>query len=360
MAAAALLNKDLRVCMLEKNEIPGRKLAATGGGRCNLTNAACSAKDATLDFFASIGIETYCDEEGRYYPYTNKAQDVINALLDAQGENVTVFCGVTADAIKKTDGGFVVTAGAQQFAAREVILAMGGKAAPQYGTTGDGYRLAKSLGHTVGRVYPILTPVECKGSENVDFAKLKGIRAKAVVTLLKDGAPLEDVPAEGGELQFTEDGLSGICIFNLTPHIKAEAGEAVADAMARYSICADLAPDFDAAQMQARESSRGILTGALAEAADREMIRSGCGCDMIKHWTFEVQGVIGWRHAQCTAGGVDMAELDLDTMASKLADGLYIIGELLDVQGPCGGFNLQNAWETAMKAARTISLKDRK
>lgn len=370
LAAAALLKKELRVCILEKNEILGRKLAATGGGRCNLTNRACSGKDATLDFFASIGIETYCDEEGRYYPYTNRAADVIKALTDAatagKGDAETaekgdaagaaVFCNSAVTDVTKEDGRFVIKTAKDSFTADCLILATGGKAAPQYGTTGDGYGIARSLGHTVGRVYPILTPVECGG---VDFQKLKGIRAKAQVSLYRDGVPVEGAPKETGEVQFTDDGLSGICVFNLTPFIKAEEGESVSDAIARYSITADFAPDFTAGDLQERTSSFGILTGALAEIADEQMADAGCGAAFIKDWRFPVKSVKGWRYAQCTAGGVDTAEIDMETMESKLVPRLYVTGELLDEQGPCGGFNLQNAWETAMKAAEAINGKDR-
>lgn len=357
LVAAALLKNELRVCILEKNEIPGRKLAATGGGRCNLTNEACGSKDATLDFFASIGIETYADEEGRYYPYTNRAADVIKALTSALGPNVELICGAEVTSVIKESGRFVTEAGGEKYVSECFILATGGKAGPQYGTTGDGYRIAKALGHSVGRVYPILAPVECAG--DVDFGKLKGIRTKASVRLLKDGEPVTGVPTERGELQFTEDGLSGICVFNLTPYIKAEEGEKVDEAMARYSISADLAPDFSAEDLGKRKSSFGILTGALAEIADSKMAEAGRGAEFIKDWRFPLKNVKGWRNAQCTAGGIDTAEIDMETMESKVASGLYIAGEVLDVQGPCGGFNLQNAWETAMKAAKAVNGKDR-
>ncbi len=358
LAAAALLKKELRVCILEKNEIPGRKMAATGGGRCNLTNRACSGRDATLDFFASIGIETYRDEEGRYYPYTNRASDVIKALTDALGENVRLICKTEVTAVTKNSGRFMIEAGKEMIAAENFLLATGGKAAPQYGTAGDGYRIAKSLGHSVSRVYPILAPVECR-QDGIDFKKLKGIRTKAAVRLLKDGSPVEEVPEERGELQFTEDGLSGICIFNLTPFIRAEEGEKVDEALTRYSISADLAPDFSADDLRQRKSSFGILTGVLAEAADREMDEAGCGAEFIKDWRFRIRNVKGWRYAQCTSGGVDTTEINMDTMESKIAPGLFFAGEVIDVQGPCGGFNLQNAWETAMKAAKAINGKDR-
>lgn len=387
LAAAASLSEQLKVCIFEKNEIPGRKLMATGGGRCNITNDACEGKKATLDFFASIGLETHMDEAGRFYPYTNKAADVQKALLRAQGPNVTSYCGyevetVVADCAGDGSRGFLITAKAPFNATASanvkaaagagdpagpkltvradfILLATGGKAAPQYGTTGDGYRIAKSFGHHVNKVYPILAPVECvyDPEDEAFFRKVKGIRAKAEVTLLKDVEPVPGVKPERGELQFTEDGLSGICIFDLTPYITAEEGEVVAKAMERYSISVDLAPDFSEETLRKRTTCRGLLTEELADAADEEMEQRGCGPELIKDWRFTVKNVKGWRHAQCTAGGIDTGEIDPATMESRLVPGLYFAGEVIDVQGPCGGFNLQNAWETGRKAAAAINKK---
>ena len=362
LVCAASLRRDLKVCMLEKNEILGRKLMATGGGRCNLTNQACEHKNATLDFFASIGLEARADNEGRYYPYSGKAVDVTKILTDAQDTKVQCFLGSTVTEVKKEKGSFMVNASTKDgdltLCADNLLLATGGKAAPQYGTTGDGYRFAKSFGHSVSKVFPILAPVEC-ACEDVDLQRLKGIRATGKVTLLKDGAPVLEKAPELGEIQFTADGLSGICVFNLTPFIKAEAGEAVGEAMRRYSISVDLAPDFSEEQLAKRTTSFGILTAAMADAADAAMKRSGRGMELIKDWRFSIKGVKGWRYAQCTSGGVNTDEIDPDTCESKLVPGLYIAGELLDIQGPCGGFNLQNAWETGLAVARAINEKDR-
>ena len=258
LAAAASFIKETghgSVCILEKNSILGRKINATGGGRCNLTNKACPEKDMTLDFFRGLGIETWEDSEGRYYPYTNKASDVTKALVDAvmggSGEHtVDVKCGFTVKVVSRikpddgSEGCFMIT-GMQQADAKagqseasatmemifanRVLLAMGGKAGPQYGTTGDGYTIARTLGHTVTRVFPILTGIECR-AESIDFASLKGVRAKGTVILNKDGKP---IVRDTGEIQFTEDGISGICVFNLTPHIKSDKRENFTDANGR-------------------------------------------------------------------------------------------------------------------------------
>ncbi len=364
-------NSPVSVCVLEKNSAPGRKINATGGGRCNLTNEACPGKDMTIDFFRSIGIETWRDNEGRYYPYTNKASDVTKALTDAV-RGADVKCGFTVKVISRIKaaeadgseagtefggmGNFMITGMVQEepdkapsmemiFADR-VIMAMGGKAGPQYGTTGDGYTIARTLGHDVTRVFPILTGIECE-ADGVDFAAFKGVRAKGTVVLNKDGNP---IVRDTGEIQFTEDGISGICVFNLTPHIKADKREKFEEALKRYTVTVDLAPDFTEEQLSSRGSSFGIITEKLAAALD--------GTD-IKNWQLNITGIKGWRDAQATFGGVALDEIDMDTMESRLVPGLYFAGEIIDAQGPCGGFNLQNAWETGIKAARAIAGADK-
>lgn len=375
LAAAASIDRRIRVCIVEKNEILGRKILATGGGRCNLTNAACEGADATLDFFALHGLASVCDSEGRYYPYSGCASDVVQVLETAARENgCHVLTGRTVDAVEAAaEGGrFLIrvrTKGAEgrgKFRTAEkaanagrsrtadsgdvfetieadtVILAAGGKAAPQFGTAGDSYRLARMLGHHVSRLYPILTAVTCG-----DLQDLKGIRARATVRLRKDGEVLAE---ESGEVQFLRDGLSGICVFNLTPLIRAEEGETPEEAFRRYRLELDLAPDFSQEQIEERiaagQSSFGILNARLAERV---------GLDAIKGWSLPVLGIKGWKYAQCTGGGIPLSEVDPASCESLLTPGLYLTGETLDIQGPCGGYNLQNAWETGIRAAKAIS-----
>lgn len=344
LCAAASLHSGMAGCILEKNEIPGRKIMATGGGRCNITNAACAHKDMALEFFKSIGLETYHDAEGRYYPYSNQAADVAKALVRRiEKKDVSIMAGIEAVKAEYHEETFVVFCkDGRQIHASSLLLATGGKAAPQFGTTGDGYRFAKSFGHRINKVYPILTGLVCGC-----FAYIKGVRAKGRASLYRDGLLLA---AETGEIQFTADGVSGICVMNLTPYIVSENGEPLERALKRYHLELDLAPDFTGEDLSGRESSFGILPDKLSRRVSMAEIKA---------WKLPVQGVKGWKDAQCTAGGVCLDEIDLRTMESRLQEGLYFAGELIDRQGPCGGFNLQNAWETGLKAAAAASRKVR-
>lgn len=344
LAAAASLDNEIKTCILEKNKTPGRKIMATGGGRCNITNEACSQKDIALDFFKSLGLETYSDPEGRYYPYSNQAADVVKVLLDAvkdKDADIISCCEVVS--AEYTDGAFIVTdAKGRQAAGKALLVTAGGKAAPQLGTTGDGYAIAKAFGHTVNKVYPILT-----GINTGDMKDVKGVRAKGKVSLFKDDKLLA---CETGEIQFNEDGISGICVMNMTVHITSEKGEPLDKAFSRYHLELDLAPDFTEEDLAKRTNSFGILSEKLSSRVDIKEI---------KNWSLPVKGVKGWKDAQCTAGGVATEEINTDTMESLKKENLYFAGEILDVQGPCGGFNLQNAWETGIKAAKAINEKSR-
>ena len=344
LAAAASLDKEIKTCILEKNKTPGRKIMATGGGRCNITNEACSQKDIALDFFKALGLETYADPEGRYYPYSNQASDVVKVLFDAiKDKDVDIITGFEASSVEFVDESFIVTdVKGRKARGKTLLVACGGKAAPQLGTTGDGYAVAKAFGHSVNKVYPILT-----GINTGDMNDVKGVRAKGKVSLFKDE---ELIACETGEIQFNEDGISGICVMNMTIYITSEKGEPLDKALSRYYIELDLAPDFTAEELEGRKSSFGILSEKLSAKVDIKEIKA---------WRLPVKGVKGWKDAQCTAGGVSTEEINMETMESLKQGNLYFAGEILDVQGPCGGFNLQNAWETGIRAAKAINDKSR-
>ena len=375
-ASAAAENPGIKICILEKMESLGKKLAATGNGKCNLTNAGCAGVRETLEFFASIGIITRTDTEGRIYPYSQQAREVVYALkrqLCALG--VEVKTGCPAVDVRRIADGFKVIYKEGALTARHLLLASGGKAGPQFGTTGDGYAFAKAMGHTVTRLSPVLTGLTiCE-----DLKALKGIRVKARAGLFKDGSLIAE---ENGEVQFAGDGISGILILDLSRFVKLDPEENLSEGFSRYEIKLDFLPHMSPAQVQTFLRERcgilklpagDLLLSVVPEPLAKKLtmqagISGGLPAEgitgtelsklskMLKEWRLPLSGAKGWKTAQCTSGGVALTEINLETMESLLTPGLYFSGEIIDFDGRCGGFNLQNAWETGIKAGRAMAV----
>lgn len=355
------------VRLIEKNSILGRKLLATGNGRCNLTNTNCRESEVTLRFFAELGLLTRAEAEGRVYPYSEQATAVQEALIsELRNLKVEVLCNFEVQAIDKANPGFQIISGKDRFYSESVILTTGGKAGPQYGSAGDGYRFAKALGHHVVGPRPSLVQMV---SDRKFFKELKGVRAKGQVDLLRGD---EVVDRESGEIQFTEDGLSGICIFNLSKEY------ALGDI-----ISIDLFPDYSEEALEDMFINRKIALHSrrLAEYFDGmlnkklipvllaeltlDLNRKAAGLSrgditrmvsLLKSWRITITGTKGWKEAQVTSGGVDLAEIDLNTMESVKVPNLYIAGELVNVDEKCGGYNLQWAWSSGMTAGKSAAM----
>lgn len=374
---AARINESASITILEKKEKPAAKLLATGNGRCNITNASCQDLAMTSEFLSSVGIVTRVEDEGRMYPVSGRAQDVYTALLSAaEAEGISIITSkvVTQITSAGSQGSAfsVVCEDGSSYDADRVLIASGGKAAPQFGTSGDSYTLARALGHTVTKLAPVLTPLDIKGFNG----QLKGIRAHAKVTLLKRNQP---VHIEIGEVQFTEKGISGVCIFNISRHVILDADTHFGD----YQVEIDFLPDFGGGVdtvkeiLRQRQTQKGIVAGELLRTLVDERIAkyimTSAGVDntdapvskiteiqldkiasLIKGWPLTVSGAGGWNVAQCTRGGVTLEEIDPATMESQVVPGLYLAGEAIDYDGPCGGFNLQNAWVTGILAGQAM------
>ncbi len=410
--------RSLRIGLLEKKEIPGKKLSTTGNGRCNLSNAACSDRETVDRFFSSVGLVTRIDEAGRMYPYGEEAGEVSALLTEtALSYDVKIMtnCQVTqirpvgearppvssgvgesrpqtgaegeplpqsgqggkTPAACGASGGFIVeincsgspdgregdlpgtkgrhpdqTAGSRHLRCRILLLSMGGKSYSVFGTSGDGYGLARRLGHSVTRLAPSLVPIQV----SEDLKGLAGVRTKADVTLLHLGKP---VARETGEVQFNKDCLSGICIMNLSRLLVLNPGKPFAEAFGEYGLQLDLLPEFsreEAAEIlrQKGGSLQTLVKKKLAawiEAAPDPAVMA----DRLKSLTFSVCGTKGWNDAQVTRGGVTLEEVDPDTMESKLVPGLYFAGEILNYDGPCGGFNLHFAWDSGIRAGKAMA-----
>lgn len=387
--AAAITLKRMRpswdVAVLEKNDIFLRKVQASGNGKCNISNLACDGLPEVREFLRSVGICLRNDGEGRLYPYSEDAKDVARLLIrtaTSQGVELLPEAEVERISVISSDrdprGGFrVLIKGDDEYIACEnLVIATGGKSHAEFGTTGDGYTFARRMGHSVTKLVPALTGVEVR--ENI--LNLKGVRAKAKVYLLRDG---ETIFSEKGEVQFRDDSLSGIVIMNMSGKIETLQNESPEDSFKHYDIRLDLAPDFTSQEVRDMILDRLYMPGFdeeyslktlvkaelarflirksnvffarwLGEKASKEEIADFLA-DELKDLKFKVKALKGWDEAQVTKGGVPVSEVDPVTMESRLIKGLYLVGEVLDYDGPCGGYNLNNAWLTGIKAGRGIA-----
>lgn len=402
LAAAIKLgmSADLRVLVLEKMDEPGRKIRATGSGRCNITNESAAGYIDIIRFFTEIGLVTRSYDNGLVYPYSESASDVAELMTARAKELGTKFaCGEevvsVAEIRQGDDARFSVESEYKDengehtvvTDASYVILACGGKAGPVYGTTGDGYRFARSLGHSIVTPVPVLTGIECEewAEQHRPCAlDLAGTRTRGVVTLYRYGT--EEIFEEEGEIQFTKYGLSGICVFNMTRQMRydRDKGESLSD----FLITADLYPGGDIAGFL-RFRRQHAFHGEMAEDVLRSVLKKNIAGYVMRSvsalniriedrklsdlsdtdieaisrsvhkMTFHPEKLRGWKDAQATAGGVSLAEIDEMTSESKLVSGLYITGELADRDYRCGGFNLSNAWLTGISAAEAISSKEK-
>lgn len=379
-AAAAKHNPDMRICIAEKNAQPGKKLAATGNGRCNITNTACSASADVRQFLADIGIVTKEENAGRVYPYSEQASQVVRAFIShLEARGAEVVCGAPVSKIACTEeGNFVVKAGDRSFETRQLLIACGGKAAPVFGTTGDGYAFAKQFKHSIRRLAPVLTHLQA--ADAAAAVSLKGIRAKGRIALLRDDEKLTE---EEGEIQFTGTGVSGIAVFNLSRYFRIGENESPAEAFKRFSVLINFMPDYRpdmiedmlAAKLRLPGMDREHLLDTIVDARLAHAIYERCearlGSDRTEEtylhllagilcaFPIKLAGAGGWKDAQCTAGGVALDEIDMRTMESKLKRNLYFAGEIIDYDGPCGGYNLQNAWETGIRAGIAMAEREK-
>ncbi len=387
--AAAQAAPAASVTVLERNPQPGKKLLATGNGRCNLDNTgiapelyftadpaalrpllgAVNAADP-LGWFRALGLCTRTDEAGRVYPYSNQAADVL-ALLEHHlaRHHVKLRTGCTVRTLSQSRGGYAVQfenaeGGTETLRADAVICAMGGAAGPQFGTDGFGPRFAAQCGGRVEPLYPCLTALQCAKPNKA----LAGIRAKAAASLL-DGSRV--LARENGEVQFTDYGLSGICIMQLSGLLAAgRRPKAPAVELDLFPSTAEteLAALFTAhAAQTAADSPAGFWLGLLNAKLGRALWSTANLPDTTpaaftaaqwqtlartaKHWRFEGLTLCGWKQAQTTGGGLSLREVD-EHFQFKGCPGLYFVGETLDCAGSCGGFNLHWAFGSGIAAGR--------
>ena len=380
-AIAAAENPEVQVVLLERQARVGKKLSATGNGRCNLTNlhtdqggyhgeepsfadTALKAFDATktMEWFLSLGLFTVVEDWGRVYPFSDQANSVVDVLRYAlEKPNIQLITGFEVQKVKKTEHGFRLDGLEESVICDKLIVACGGLAGTKLGGSMAGYKLLRSLGHKCTKLRPSL--VQLKSSWPL-CASLKGVRAPGRVEILRDGVQHN---WSSGELQFTEYGLSGPVIFEVSRDACQGPGE--------WTARLDLFPAKDETWLKEqllrrREThwkAEDLLTGILHNRLGRVIVQSvGISgfVPIARLEDYEIEAVakavkclevaltepMGMDSAQVTAGGIVTAEFDPETMESKLVPGLYACGEVLDIDGDCGGYNLQWAWSSGRLA----------
>ncbi len=380
---AASLPHGNDALLLERGERVGRKLSATGNGQGNVTNLHMSAghyfslrgdpegvlpralsrhgERDMLAFFGNLGGVFLPDARGRVYPAGRQASAVTDLLRFAAAKN-----GVRTEAesrvisLKREGQGFTVgvqtPAGTKTYRARRVVLCAGGKAAKNFGTDGSAYALAEGLGHSVTPLYPSLVQIR---TERSPIRGLKGIRAEAVLSARTEGG--RKIAEERGDVIFTDYGVSGDAAFRLSAFV-TERREKIFLSLA---FLPDLPEEKIAAALRRKreafpELPAGELLGGIVNNALGRAIARRCDPDdpdsaarALKNFTLAAEGTLGFDGAQVTKGGIPLAETDID-LQSRFAPGLYFAGEILDVDGECGGYNLQWAYSSARTVADAI------
>jgi len=387
-AGIAAAERGARVTLLERQARLGRKLLATGNGRCNLTNLSAAPERyhgadkafcrpalarfgarETLAWFRSLGLVTVAEPSGRVYPFSDQANSVLDVLRFALSRlGARVETGCEALRVWKKGDGFLVKTARGGFTGDRLIAAAGGAAGARLGGTESGYTLLEPLGHRRTALYPAL--VQLRVADGATRA-LKGVRAQAVTELL-DGE--KTLARSEGEVQFTETGLSGPAVFELS-RAASVRGPGLA-------LRLDLLPQMDGGALlsllRARRDgfpaleSGELLTGVLHNRLGRVLVKAAgiapaaplSSLDggaltrvarTVKAFPLIFAGTQGFDSAQVTAGGLQTDGFNPETMESRLCPGLYACGELLDVDGDCGGFNLQWAWSSGRLAGSAAS-----
>ena len=380
-ALAAAENTHNQVILLERQARVGRKLQATGNGRCNLTNLHASeagyhgdeasfadfaigkfGPEATLAWFRSLGLYTVAEESGRVYPYSDQANSVVDVLRFAlEKPNITVKLGFEVEKVKKTADGFRVEAKEETLECDKLIVACGGLAGTKLGGTMSGYKLLRSLGHKCTKLRPTL--VQLKSSWG-GVAGLKGVRANCHAAIFHNG----NLHSQStGELQFTEYGLSGPVIFEISRDVCHGGGEWVC----RLDFLPEIGEETLKTELLRRRSTNlpvsELLTGILHNRLGRVLTQAvGISgyvpvaqleeyeideiCRTVKGFDVALTEPMGMDSAQVTAGGIQTRDFDETTMESRIVPGLYACGEVLDIDGDCGGYNLQWAWSSGRLA----------
>lgn len=390
IVAAEHTGADTDITVVEHKDKVGKKLLATGNGRCNFTNDIVDDmsyrgnnpsfaygiidrfdKNALLEFMRRMGV-LHTSVNGYYYPRSFQAAAVLDALnkrLELHGVNVK--CSVNVTGVEKKKDGYVIKTDKYDMCAKYVIIAAGGKSYKNLGSDGSGFKLAKSLGHTVTELYPSLIGLKADG---LDFKMCSGVRTKGKIELIVKDSPI--CRAEG-ELQFADYGISGIPVFQISRFASQNIAKgikvtAVIDLVSEYDLIDIKEIIADILKSNRKQTILGAvnafvprkLAGAILK---RQRVNENDGFKQIdngiilalaselKQLKIGIVGDCGFDKAQVTAGGVCTDEMENDTMESKLLKNLYFAGEVIDIDGNCGGYNLHFAFASGAAAGKAIA-----
>lgn len=382
---AAIKARELghNVTILERNNKCGKKLLLTGNGKCNFwnniqtidkyhsanlnlfENILNNKKDKVINFFNDLGVVEK-NINGYFYPFTNQSITILNALLyRIEKLNIKIIYNELVTNINFKDK-FIINTNMNKYICDRVILSVGSKSYSKTGSDGSGYKLLKNFGHNINEVLPSLVPII--GKENF-YKEIEGVRSDVILSLRENNVIIKE---ERGEVQFNKTGLSGICTFNLSGLISRGLNNSK-----KEEILINFVPWFNGNKIEfikwldkkdKRYKLSELLDGFLNykignliiklskntldsywEEVDKERI-----VDLIMSFKIEVRDTLSYENAQVCSGGVYLNEIDTNTMESLKVKGLYVTGELLDVDGDCGGYNLGIAWMTGLIAGESI------
>jgi predicted Rossmann fold flavoprotein len=385
-------NPSRSVLILERAKKPGAKILVSGGGRCNVTNESVSPADFwggrptvirqvlrafpvadTIAFFRDLGVTLHVEASGKLFPDTNRARDVLDALLDGAAKSGAVLvAGCQVRHVVRGNRGFVLNTSAGEIHAAAVVLATGGRSLPKSGSDGGGYAMAEALGHSIVATTPGLAPLVLANEDHL-HRTLAGVSQDVELTVWVDAAAKIRIR---GALLWTHFGVSGPAALDASRHW-ARARVQGQDVRITVNFCPGQAFDDVDKRLTAlaaerpRSSIHSALAAFLPASVAAELLRAG-GIDSgtalahltrddrraVSHALVErplpVSDTRGYNYAEVTAGGVPLSEIDPTTMESRVCPGLYLVGEILDIDGRIGGFNFQWAWSSAHVAGRAL------
>lgn len=392
MAAIAAAKNGASVTIIEKKTDLGKKILISGNGRCNLSNDDVSWENYhgkfpkfaasvlgqfsnwdTLDFFHKLGLETKTEDRGRIFPVSDQADSVLDVLsYELESLDVRILFQSKVESIEKVGEKFEVDIfNGKKLIADKLIIATGGKTYSKLGSSGDGYSFARKFGHTIEDLYPVSTGFDVASKYKPLVNKLQGVKVEAGVSAF-DG--VEKLAEDMGTVLFTHFGLSAWAIMRLSFEVSRVINIGNKEMV---DVFVDFFPEYDKNTLdlilQKRwednpKKSLGFsfvglmqkkIAPALLDFAGFDITKKSCEVsksdrlkivDLLKNYKFEVVGVRSWDEAQFTMGGVSVKEIDPKTMESKLVPNLYFCGEVVDITGDSGGYNLQWAWSSGFVA----------